>query len=393
VTSRSASLLVLAAALAHLPAAAEPLRPDPSALARATPELRARLRDDALAYFRFVNRPWTARVCQVFQPVLSGLPIVQLHGDAHLEQYAFTSTAWGLDDFDDSARGPSLVDIVRFLGSVELAARNRGWTRDVNMLFDRFFDGYRRGLVDPKYRPAEPEVVKRLRAQAPPTRLAHLAWGEAKMLPIPEVDRARILVALEEFSEAARRAQPDLPGGFFVLKSTGGLRMGTGSAVSDKLLMRVEGPSPDPADDVLLEAKQLSTLGGVGCLELPSGPEVLRVITGSAQLGRIAHDVLAVAPNMEKDGTSEWWIRSWEPSYGEVRLGDLRSVRELAAIVYDSGVQLGSGCLKHSPMPAPLRENERAAVDRLEPRLRKGTNTLVNDLLEGWQAFRRAPDP
>ena len=39
-----------------------------------------------------------------------------------------------LDDFDDSARGPALVDIVRFLGSIDLAARQRGWTRDRDAL-------------------------------------------------------------------------------------------------------------------------------------------------------------------------------------------------------------------------------------------------------------------
>ena len=394
--SRSASFLVLACGLAFSASAgADPLRPDPAALARTTPELRARLREDPLIYFRFVNRPWTARVCEVFKPVLAGLPVVQLHGDAHVEQYAFTSTAWGLDDFDDSARGPALVDIVRFLGSVELAARSRGWIRDVNPLFDRFFDGYRRGLVDPTYRPSEPDVVQRLRVQAPTTRLAHLAWGESKMMPIAQAEWERVQGALDEFAQVAHRAQPDLPRGYFRLKHAGPLRMGTGSAVNAKLLMRVEGPSADPGDDVLIEAKQLSTLAGVACLEMPAGPEALRVIKGTEQMGRIAHDILGVAPNMEPDGgASEWWIRSWEPSYGEVRLSDVRSVRELGAIVHDAGVQLGAGCLPLSAMPteASVRKKERAAVGRLEPRLRAGTNTLVRELLEGWQAFRRAPD-
>jgi uncharacterized protein (DUF2252 family) len=373
-------------------AAGAPLRPDPAALARATPELRERLGQDPLVYFRFINRPWTARVCEVFAPVLPGLPIVQLHGDAHVEQYAFTNTAWGLDDFDDSARGPALVDIVRFLGSVELAARNRGWTGEVNRLFDRFFDGYRRGLADPKFRPGQPDVVRRLRARTPTSRAAHLAWGQAKMQPATDVDRSRVAAAMAEFSQVVHRARPDLPRDYFTLKQAGGLRMGTGSAVNNKVLIRVEGPSADPDDDVFLEAKQLSTLAGIACLQVPPGPEAMRVINGTAQMGRISHDILGMAPTMEGDPTSEWWIRSWEPSYAEIRLSDLSSVRDLTAIVYDSGVQLGAGCLEFRGLPAEasLRKKEQKAVGRLESRLRKGTMMLVGELLAGWQEFRKA---
>ena len=104
----------------------------------------------------------------MFANDMPGLPSVQLHGDAHVEQYALMNDAWGLHDFDDSARGPALVDIVRFLGSIELAARHHGWTREREPLFDRFFEGYRRGLSDPSYKPAEPDIVRRLRAQTSP---------------------------------------------------------------------------------------------------------------------------------------------------------------------------------------------------------------------------------
>src|SRR4051812_45918806 len=147
-----------------LEAAAGQLRPHPAALADAAPELIDRLRADPFTYFRFVNRAWTERVCQVFADVTDA-PIVRLHGDAHVEQFAVTKDAWGLDDFDDSARGPAFVDIVRFLGSIDLATRQRGWTRDRDAIWDRFFDGYRRGLSNPDYRPAEPDIVREVRRQ------------------------------------------------------------------------------------------------------------------------------------------------------------------------------------------------------------------------------------
>jgi uncharacterized protein (DUF2252 family) len=132
------------------------LRPAPAAIERAPAELIDRLRDSPTDYFRFVNRPWIARVCEVFAADLPAVPIVRLHGDAHIEQFAVTKDAWGLDDFDDSARGPAVVDIVRFLGSADIALRRHHWSGSRDAVFDRFFAGYRRGLAEPGYRAPQP---------------------------------------------------------------------------------------------------------------------------------------------------------------------------------------------------------------------------------------------
>src|SRR5262245_53007496 len=125
------SLLIMEAA-----AGAGPLRPEPASLDRATPQLIERLRADPYVYFRFVNRSWSARMCDAFAGDLRATPIVRLHGDAHLEQFTLTKDAWGLDDFDDSARGPAAIDIVRFLGSIDLLTRQRSWTKARDPLFD-----------------------------------------------------------------------------------------------------------------------------------------------------------------------------------------------------------------------------------------------------------------
>ena len=106
------------------------LRPHPATLERAPAELIDRLRENPFTYFRFINRAWTMRVCEVFADA-PDVPIVRLHGDAHVEQFALTKDAWGLDDFDDSARGPAVVDLVRSLGSLDLATRQLGWTRGI----------------------------------------------------------------------------------------------------------------------------------------------------------------------------------------------------------------------------------------------------------------------
>src|SRR5262249_5114102 len=121
--------------------------------------------------------------------------------------------------------------------------------------------------------------------------------------------------------------RPGLPDGYFTLKKMGQLRLGIGSILTPKLLARVEGPSSAAEDDVVLEAKQLSDLSGVECLDVPKTGEIFRVIGGAEQIGRIHHEVLSVIPRRKADGpaTRDWWVRNWDPNYGEVDIKDLAS--------------------------------------------------------------------
>jgi hypothetical protein len=250
------------------PAAVAQLRPEAATLAAAPAPLLNRLHDDPLAYFRFVNRPWIQRVCSVFADDLQVMPTVRLHGDAHVEQYAMTRDAWGLDDFDDSARGPAVVDIVRFLGSVDVAARQRGWPNRRDALFDRFFAAYRRGLRPPEHEPPQPAIVRRLRPDSFPSRKAFLAAGEAKMEPMSDAMIAKIVAGLHVFAEELQKERPDLPPDYLDLVRAGWLRVGVGSAVGLKFLARVRGPTSSPDDDELLEGKRSGDLSGLPCLKV-----------------------------------------------------------------------------------------------------------------------------
>src|SRR5262249_20381670 len=82
-------VLVVLVFLIGGPSARAQIRPLAAPLAGASADLIDRLRADAFAYFRFVNRPWAALVCEAFADV-PDLPIVRLHGDAHVEQFALT---------------------------------------------------------------------------------------------------------------------------------------------------------------------------------------------------------------------------------------------------------------------------------------------------------------
>ena len=390
--------VLICIALIGVARSAEPLRPDPQSLERAGPGLIERLRADPYDYFRFVNRSWTARVCDDFSKDLQGLPVVRLHGDAHVEQFAITRDAWGLDDFDDSARGPAVIDIVRFLGSIDLAARQRSWEKNRDALFDRFVDGYKRGLAEPRYLPPPPDIVRQLRAQAPATRAAFLAWGETKMEPLADASMKAVLAGMEAFARVMLRERPDLAPDYFRVVRAGSVQSGVGSAVSPKIMVRVQGPTDDPADDELLESKKIGDLAGLHCLKTPASQPTLRIIDGSKQLGRLKHNILGAGPELvipEVMATGErlrdWWIRSLDPSYRQVQFKDLQSVRDLAAIAYDSGVQLGSGRLRDRTVQLSDYDRKRllGATGKLEKRYRQAASKLVDDLLQGWQELVR----
>lgn len=68
----------------------------------------------------------------------------------------------------------------------------------------------------------------------------------------------------------------------------------------------------------------------------------------------------------------------WEPPYREIRLSDLRSVKDLSDVVFDSGVQLGAG----DPNDAFDRKR---ALKALEGRFRKETSAIVDELMTAWR--------
>ncbi len=355
------------------------------------PDQRTLLRSDPYAYFRFTNTLWAQEVCGHFGRRISQLPWGPLHGDAHLEQYAYTSTDHGLDDFDDAAFGPPVIDVVRFLSSVELTLRRRGWTTDREGVVDEFFRGYREVLTNPQFVPPTPAYVDRTRAGSRPSRREFLDWTESLLTPLESEHRASVDMELQEFLTMMMEVRPELSPEYWRLKNIGVLRMGVGSALTPKHLMRFEGETPNPSDDVILEAKELSDLGTIGCISRAG--ETLRVLRVQAQLGRIHHDVIAVFPRhqqQEDPDTRSWWVRSWEPSYGELDIDAVASPSELAEIVRDVGAQLGDGHVPRGSdeMEAQARYLQRRFIDDHAGTMREVALAMTKELLESWELLR-----
>jgi hypothetical protein len=372
------------------------LLPDPARLAAAPEDLRRRIAVSPLAMFRFVNQAWTHEVCEAFAADVRAVPSVRLHGDAHLEQYAITATARGLDDFDDSARGASVLDIVRFLGSVELTTHERGWEKSTPAIFDSFFVGYRRALADTTYLPADPGIVARLRAKTIPTAPAYLDWVDRQMEPLTADDQEIMSAAWHRVEVYAARAAPEFTPAFLKPKKMGRLRRGIGSALARKILVRVEGPSPAPDDDLVLEAKEVSPLRTERCITVPTTAEVYRVVEGMTQLSRLTNRLVIALPATTDTGSNVrgWWIKLWDRTYRELVVDDLASPEELAEVALDVGAQLGSTNLRETPeaVADQKRVAELEALTRLEPRIREVTHTLALSAIDAWQEFKSAAE-
>jgi hypothetical protein len=170
-----------------------------------------------------------------------------------------------------------------------------------------------------------------------------------------------------------------------------------GSALTQKVLLRVEGPSSSKNDDVIVEGKQLSDLRGVSCLEIPKTAEAFRVISGTEQIGRLRHEILAVVPPLVPASPAgrDWWVRSWDPSYNEVLVQDYASLEELAEVVHDAGAQLGAGAVAEAgpAVEAQKRRLARDALERLAPKVRAVAHELVAELLEEWSRFSAGRTP
>jgi hypothetical protein len=202
---------------------------------------------------------------------------------------------------------------------------------------------------------------------------------------------------MQAFARIVLSERADLAPGYFQVARAGWLQVGVGSAVSPKILVRVQGPSDDSADDELLELRKIGDLGGLSCLKIPTLRPTLRIVDGSKQLGRLKYNIMVAGPELaipevttRGQQVRDWWIRSLDPSYRQVRLTDLHSVNDLTAISYDSGVQLGTGRLQDQTVPqsGPERKVTLAATARLAKRYRQEASKLIDDVLRGWRELR-----
>ena len=350
------------------------------------PDLLARVRSDPYAYFRLLASAFSRRVCVEFDELADEMPLVNLHGDAHIEQYAITPTAHGLDDFDEAGMGPAVVDLVRFASSIHFACRRAAFDCDPDAAVDKFLDAYAEGLADPETAVPTPAWVARERRRMPADRKAFLAWAELLMEPPDPRTRTRMMERWALFVRLMTRLHPDAPDDYYGVERFGAIDIGVGSALDAKFLLRIRGETTDLADDVIVEIKPMNEVTAP-CLSRPPAGGVLRILLPAARMGRLRPAVLGYLPwEQGAVDKSQLWVHSWDLGYRELEVEDLTSQPDLEAIARDVGLQLGRGHC--NGIAAPLEELHRLAqtraLDLTRGRVEILARRLADEVYQGW---------
>jgi len=353
----------------------------------AEPKLKARLREDLHAYFRFINIAFSRQVCEHFVPELSSMPTVTLHGDPHLEQYAVTDAGRGLTDFDDASTGPAVLDLVRFGVSLELGARAHGWETSFDAAFAEFLRGYQAGLGQSDLSVPEPAAAERLRATFVESRKGFLGWATGLILPMSGQEAAELRAAVAVYTESLRQHLGNVPADFLEIQEAGPFRLGTGSALDEKYLLRVRGPSDDPLDDVVLEAKEIRSLAGVPCVTAGPKADPFRFLAGPI---RVPYRPYLGTFSMND---KSFWVHAWIGNYKELELGEtLESPDELLEIAFESGVQLARAHVEGlGSTPDPDLAGEQIELVRaMAPEIKATVHGLTEATILAWKEFRKA---
>lgn len=353
------------------------------------PKLLERILETPHGYFRFINVPFSQEVCRRFEEQLKGTPTFNLHGDAHVEQYAVTDLGRGLTDFDDSSSGPALIDLLRFGVSAALASEQRGFADGFGTVFGELLRGYRLALEEPDVEVPEPALARAKRETFVHDAAGYFEVIESIMEPMPETEAVELSRALQPYFDTMLDEHAGLDAGFFAIEQQGYLRSGIGSALDLKYLVRTRGESDDPLDDVVLEVKQVRNLEAIDCIRITSGSDPFRVLIGHA---RIATEPYRFLGYLRFRGLT-FWVHAWVENYSELDIeDDLGSAAELAEVAFDVGVQLGRGHVNQiaGPLDRQLRREQLRLLDRDAAVIEASCIQLARQTLEAWQEFKAA---
>jgi hypothetical protein len=357
----------------------------------ATPSLFAKLDSSVVRYARLLAVETAARTCFAFRDVRWHLPVVAIHGDAHIEQFVVTPKTFGLEDFDQAGFGPSVVDLVRFGSSLHLACREVKWTCRADDAVVAFFRAYREALDHPPKRTL-PSLVERVRRRVPHDAAAWLVWADSLTQPLPPAQERATKARWSDFIKLLTDTQTDRPRAFYDIIRVGSLRMGIGSALETKLLFRVRGETDAPNDDVILEARVASQPRANSCVWRPSHGGSMHTLMFMSLLGPRMPQLFGTVVLDDSPGAPEFWLQAWEPGYYELALSDIESQAELEELAIDAAQQLAGHFW--TQLPEALRMHQRyvqlRAFDIVDLRARALAKAVAADTVTAWMQFRAA---
>ncbi len=155
-----------------------------------------KMRESPFAFLRATYWRWAETVLEIC-PDLADAPAVLAVGDIHLENFGTWRDAdgrlvWGVNDFDEAAEMPYVLDLIRLATSALVARKGLGVTPDA--ICSAILQGYREGLKAP-----QPVVLDRDRQ-----------WLR-ELVVVSEKKRAKFWKKIEKVK--AERAPAALPRG------------------------------------------------------------------------------------------------------------------------------------------------------------------------------------
>ena len=357
------------------------------------PKLLERILQGPHDYFRFVNIRFAEAVCERFQEYLSVIPNVNLQGDAHLENYAVTERGRGLTDFDDATIGPMVLDLMRFGVSIHLACRANGWENKSEEIVESFLSSYRVALENPSLTTPPPELVNRIRARFTTDTDRLLKADEELMEPLGE-PLENFKPEFKQYVDQMKVQHPELPPYFFDIKKAGRLKIGIGSALDEKYLVKVEGPTKVHEDDVILEIKEVKDLRGISCILLrkatPMRPIVMQALLAYKPYRYTGF--IVVAGNKRSGKEKEFWVHEWYDNYHELSIRtSFQTPKDLREIAADVGVQLGLGHPRtiSDSDSSGLRSRLVSTLEELREEIEQTISDFTRQTVTAWQQFRR----
>ena len=352
------------------------------------PALVEKVDSSAFLYFRLLARQFAARACYAFRDVRARLPFVAVHGDAHIEQFVVTEDSYGLTDFDRAGFGPAVVDLVRYAASIHLACREAAWPCDADQAVSAYIRAYGAALDHPVER-VEPDVVRRVRA--PKDRQRWFEWAEGLMQPLSSDEQQLLNAGWARFLALMTATSPERPESFYRIVRAGVVRIGIGSGLEPKTLIRIAGPTDAPDDDLILEGRIASPPDVRDCISRPANGGSLHALMFTALLSRRLPEVFGFFPREGARNEEEIWIQSWDPGHRELSLADLRSQSDLDELATDAATQLAGHFWTN--FPDQLRGHQRfaqlRALEMTDQRARTLAADLARETVTEWERFRR----
>jgi hypothetical protein len=203
-------------------------------------------------------------------------------------------------------------------------------------------------------------------------------------MPPAEIDS--LLIAMKSYTELMFAENPDLTEEYFDLEKCGYLKMGIGSALDKKYLLRCRGETANPLDDVVLEVKEVRDLSAIECLTLVNKADPFRVLVGQSRIAYQPFKHLGYFRLFNK----YFWVHSWVENYAEIDISEtFHTIDELKEVVYDIGIQLGKGHPKQiaAPFDLQLRKAQIRWLDIYDSRIKSACGRLTKELVNVWEQF------